>query len=597
MRKFFKSQRLSTKGKETPYWQSVQQRLFDFHSISLLLYCLLVQTVNAVHFFTQTVIKENWFVDFLTAFFPFTFVLWLLPALFGNKWIRRSLAWIEVLFLSLLFIYEYHLLVDWQTPITNSVIMHFLTPNGAEANAGYFPSGISWHSWLGGILILFSIAAFVCGRKFLLRFLQYLYKLTGVGGYIVLFALLFWGFVVQRQSKFYSIDTEDPISYNRLVMPERFAIASRQAFDEIQEMGEVREKLCAIPLDNQSVSPRRKLHNVVLIVGESLRRMDMHCYGYPLDNTPRIDSLCSTGRMVLYDDVVSCAPNTNTALKTVLTYHYVEGEGEWYDYAPLPRAFSAAGYHTRWSSNQEKGGIFIQHVATIASTCDSTFYTEVPAADTWIWGDREPSYDEAVLPLLASTEQFGRPLLQVVHLIGNHEPFSSRYPKHFSRFSSADVPEDRVEWKRQATAEYMNSIYYNDYVVGEVIKRYEDTPTIVVYFSDHGLVRYDDDEYPNTFGHANTPSALQIPFMVYMTPRFVEENPDVYQKVQSARNKPFMTDLLPYSLTSLLGIHNRYTHPALALWSDQYNYARKREVKMWRRTCLFDPLHIEYQQK
>lgn len=43
--------------------------------------------------------------------------------------------------------------------------------------------------------------------------------------------------------------------------------------------------------------------NLVIVVGESLGRRYMHSYGYPLPNTPRLDSLIANGDMLRYTDV------------------------------------------------------------------------------------------------------------------------------------------------------------------------------------------------------------------------------------------------------------------------------------------------------
>ena len=40
---------------------------------------------------------------------------------------------------------------------------------------------------------------------------------------------------------------------------------------------------------------------IVIIIGESMRRDYMHCYGYPLPNTPKQDSLVATGDLILLD--------------------------------------------------------------------------------------------------------------------------------------------------------------------------------------------------------------------------------------------------------------------------------------------------------
>lgn len=584
-------------GRLSSYVRSVRDRFFSYSSVSLLCYLLSLQAANAVFFYHQTIVKNNWLLPFLAGALPMTLLFWILPALAGNKWLRYILTALIVVLFSLLFIYEYHLLMVWDTPITNSILVHFHTNNPSEANPGYLLGGITFASWAKGGAILLLLAAISICRRPIFRLLRRIRYSLGYGIYVVFFSVIFIFSVVASRKELYRMDESTP--YNQLALSERIVLGTMHAVQDNASLNNMIESLSSHSFGDVSISPQRKPHTVVLIVGESLRRLDMHCYGYPLPNTPVIDSLCTMGNMVLYDDAVTCAPNTNSSLKSMLTYHRTDTEQEtdWLDYPTLSRAFSAAGYRTLWSSNQEKSGFFVEMVAAIAQTCDSTFYTTAHSTSTWIWGNQNNSYDEAVLPLLKTHEQCDRNLLQIIHLMGSHCSFRDRYPESYAKFSGKDIPESRALEENELSAQYMNSIYYNDYVLGEIIKRYENTSSIVIYFSDHGLVRYDDPEHSLAIVHSNAPTALQIPFMVYMSPRFMTENPDIYEKVRAASRKPFMADLLPNSLVALMGIKNSYSNPLLELWSDEYDYSRKRIISGWNTTTEFTPKHPEYQSK
>ena len=99
----------------------------------------------------------------------------------------------------------------------------------------------------------------------------------------------------------------------------------------------------------------------------------MHCYGYPLENTPKQDSLVGTGDLVLFSDAISSAAWTTGSISQSMTFYTLEGpEKEWYKYPALPLVLSKAGYYTYWVSNQEKQGSGIQPIPTLASTSDST---------------------------------------------------------------------------------------------------------------------------------------------------------------------------------------------------------------------------------
>ena len=113
----------------------------------------------------------------------------------------------------------------------------------------------------------------------------------------------------------------------------------------------------------------------------------------------------------------------------------------------------------------------------------------------------------------------------------------------------------------------------------------------MIYFSDHAISRYDNPKAPTQAAHGVCESALQIPFMVYMSDQFADENPDILLAVQRARYKPFMTDLFTSSLMGLMGIESNYTIPRLQLWSLSYDATRPRRIKGFGSEVTFSPKH------
>ena len=124
--------------------------------------------------------------------------------------------------------------------------------------------------------------------------------------------------------------------------------------------------------------------NVVVVIGESLRRDYMHCYGYPLENTPRLDSLIADGAMIAYSDVISPAAGTVESLTKVLTYLSLDSQGTWYDYPSLTNVLLRSGYDTYWVSNQEVTGEYVQPVNVIARMAGSLRYVKMrTSASDW----------------------------------------------------------------------------------------------------------------------------------------------------------------------------------------------------------------------
>lgn len=151
--------------------------------------------------------------------------------------------------------------------------------------------------------------------------------------------------------------------------------------------------------DEYTSLPTQDSLNIVIIVGETLRKDYMSCYGYSLTTTPGLDSILNTGDIIAYTDVVSPAINTVASLTKVLTYQTNDTDDNWLDYPALSKVLSQAGYWVDWVSNQENSGAFIEPLGTIAKLSDS--YEHVNTRDIEAEDDVSKNYyDEDVLPSL-----------------------------------------------------------------------------------------------------------------------------------------------------------------------------------------------------
>lgn len=334
--------------------------------------------------------------------------------------------------------------------------------------------------------------------------------------------------------------------------------------------------------------------DVVLVLGESTRRDYMHCYGYPLPNTPGIDSLVADSSVILFRNVLAPATTTNYSCQRTLTYYTnTEAQKEWYDYPNLLATLSRAGWATAWVTNQETTGIY--SVSRIFSPfADIRCERHAGAAgrvDTSVAGldDLGDAYDTALLPMLQTYDSLPdslrqrapRGLFEVVHLMGAHFDYAKRYPQGYARFKPADLPRKLGGEKDQVVASYVNSLYFGDHVFTEIAKRYRERPALIFFISDHGEILYDDPQNPEFYGHNPymvTPGAVQVPFLVYMTPSLRQQYPAILEKLRAAQGRRISADLLTHTLTSLLGIHTRYNDPHLDFLSSEYDDHRKRIV-------------------
>ncbi|GEM_PF-577475 len=517
-----------------------------------------------------------------------TAILMLLPALLPQRWWRLTWTVIILVLSGLLFIYEYYLLTRQSTLLTQTVVLQYLTPRAEEVRTPLLLWSIPICTLLEalGLLIGMCIVTWLIRKRAILASVLLVILIFGSSHIIGMNRLIADGIT----------NDEAHILSHEYNMVSRFIGTTLGVFADQARYTSMGQHL----LDNQpkdvNVVPHRAPHNVVVIIGESLRRIDMHCYGYPLENTPHLDSLVRAGSLILYDDVVCPQPNTITSLRRVLTLRSQDEDAPWDSTSTLPLTFSAAGYKTYWCSNQEMSGDWIEEVSLIAATSDSSYYTDASTSSAFLWKVGHEKYDELILPHLIDYRQTSSPngsLFVVTHLMGNHAAFKSRYPdEQFSHFTAEDLSalEPHLSTGEAVnSAEYMNSILYNDSIVSEIINYYSETSSIVFYFSDHGLSRYDNPNAPHQAAHGVSKGSLQIPFMVYMSDKFREQNPDIVQAIQKAHHKPFMTDLFTTSLMGLMGIQCNYTLPYLQLWSPEYDASRPRCIKGYGTEVRFSP--------
>ena len=171
-------------------------------------------------------------------------------------------------------------------------------------------------------------------------------------------------------------------------------------------------------------------------------------------------------------------------------------------------------------------------------------------------GLHRKTFDGELITVLEDVLQKDSLQVIFIHMMGSHEDFKERYPKTFNHFSQEDYS-SYPENQKKTRAEYDNTILYSDYVVSQMMHKCDQEEAIVIYFSDHGLDIYETD--PDYFGHAKGEEAsvnacYQIPFMIYLTPRFRENWPNTVLSIENNRDKSFLTENLIYTFMDIIGV-------------------------------------------
>lgn len=233
-----------------------------------------------------------------------------------------------------------------------------------------------------------------------------------------------------------------------------------------------------------------------------------------------------------------------------------------------------AGFKTTWISNQSRYGVWDTPIGAIGSACDDQYWVNQYIGTDVITKD----YDTALVPYLKKIDTTNRRQLIVIHLMGSHVSYWDRYPSEFYHWPR-DVSKERTA-DQVMIDEYDNSVLFNDYVIESIMN--EATNTLhadgVFYMSDHGeqvtaRPGHNADQFDYTMVH--------IPFWVYLSDRYVQQNPNLFKTMLSRRNMPFSNDMLYDTLMGFMGLKAAHYDPTADIFSSQYNKDLSNLVTMY----------------
>lgn len=353
------------------------------------------------------------------------------------------------------------------------------------------------------------------------------------------------------------------------------------AFKEIYEYQEVYKKLDNVKIEitrNESDLPW-----VIFVLGESTGRCHLSLYGYEKMTNPLLQRRLDKNELVLFSDCISGADLTMLSCERLFTFYdnrtqisFSDSRTEvtdkpWYQYPNLFDILKAAGYHTTWLSNQESSGIYGNVPRAYADRCDEKNFTVIRDTTTFVY-----EFDEKLLPLLDESLQknTAQKNFYVLHLLGTHADYRLRFPNEYEVFKADDEPA-AAAWQRDYQADYDNAVLYNDFVVDEIIKRFENKDALIIYISDHGEAVFEDNIH---YGHGPGPGGkeLDIPMIVWTSETFKKNHPELMERITAAKDLPFMTDDMIHALLDLMKIETADFDSRKSLFSKDFDATRKR---------------------
>lgn len=350
--------------------------------------------------------------------------------------------------------------------------------------------------------------------------------------------------------------------------------------------------------------------DVVLIIGESFNKHFSNLYDGKYNTNPLLAKRLEEGeepagtekgKLFVFNDVISSDNGTTQNFKYFLSMASVADKKKgisWCDQPLFPTILRSCGFNVVYFSNQ-----FAPN-DNLGQWDASMGFVNHPGIEPYIFDHRNNqkfAYDlELVNDFSRQRQTLERPNRNfcIFHLFGQHTYCRDRYPEGFSRFKAEDVekhyamrPDSKEtlnKAQREEVAAYLNATAYNDLVVDSIIRLFNHRNAIVIYLSDHGEEvhnfrrQYSRTDLATDVAEA-LPCQLDIPLLVYLTPRYRALHPDVCRRLAAATNRRFMSDDLPQMIFDILGVSSRHFKPQRSVINDHYQAPHHRILQNGRR--------------
>ncbi len=323
------------------------------------------------------------------------------------------------------------------------------------------------------------------------------------------------------------------------------------------------------PIEQQHISLKDSINNIVLVIGESSARHHWQLYGYPLNTTPKLNSIRDS--IFIFNDVLPPYSTTAESLQCILTTKTTISKKPWYYYVDIVSLSKKAGYKVSWYSNQEKVSQFGSSTGTIANNADIVHYEDSVNNQTII-GKR--AYDAVLLKKLgkALNNNCSKPQLIILHTMGSHAEYSNRYPIEYKKFTKDNINNIRLsDNEKDIVAHYDNTIYYTDRILYDVIDSLSKSPAknIMIYFSDHSEDVYDTG---NVYLHAyKGKNIVKVPMIIWFSNSYISSHSQIVSNMNRCKDMAISTENIIHTIMNFMGISCEAYNSQLDFLSEDYN--------------------------
>lgn len=328
----------------------------------------------------------------------------------------------------------------------------------------------------------------------------------------------------------------------------------------------------------------RNSANLVWIIGESCIKKHMSIYGYSKNTTPYQLELFNKGYLYPFNNVITPSNGTGEVFKHIFSMHSIDQKGDWSSSPLFPAVIKKSGYNVYFFTNQ-----FVKAAQNdIFDFFGGAFLndTEISSQMFTYRNKKKYEYDENLLSDFDTVNKQGEHNFYIFHLIGQHVDYSKRYPKNRQKFKLKDYDyrSDLNSEEKSVVMHYDNATLYNDSVVYQIVKRFENTDAVVIYMSDHGEEVYDNIKRTGRYqgddlSYEIVENEFCVPFWIYVSQKYIEANKDIVEKIKQSIDNPYMIDNIGHLFLYLSGIRCDDYDSTRVVICDEYNKKRKRILK------------------
>lgn len=173
--------------------------------------------------------------------------------------------------------------------------------------------------------------------------------------------------------------------------------------------------------------------------------------------------------------------------------------------------------------------------------------------------DGRLQYDGDLLPLLEKVNSAENNLI-IIHLMGSHALYQTRYPADMTIFDPS-TPEGN----------YANTILYTDRIL-EAIYNYAKANLnlqVMLYFSDHG-----DNVYHGHHPNIKTFDNVRIPMFVYLSPEYQQNYLTQSHILKAHQDEYFTNDMIYNTVSGILNAKSNHYDAREDFSSPNYGFSR-----------------------